>query len=45
MDLNIILKYINYRLTAYTEHDLHSPFMYNFYMELIDNKNPFNDFE
>lgn len=45
MNLKSVLKYINYRLTAYTEHDLHSPFMYNFYMELIKNKHPFNDFE
>lgn len=45
MGLKTALKYINYRLTAYTEHDLHSPFMYNFYMELIKNNHPFNDFE
>lgn len=45
MGLKTVLKYINYRLTAYTEHDLHSPFMFNFYMELIKNNHPFNDFE
>lgn len=45
MEFKTILKYINYRLTSYTEHDLHSPFLYNFYMELIKNENPFNDFE
>ncbi|MES2514619.1 MAG: class I SAM-dependent methyltransferase [Bacteroidota bacterium] len=45
MDLKTILKYINYQLTGYTEHDLHSPFLYNFYMELIKNENPFGDFE
>lgn len=45
MNFKRILKYINYRLTSYTEHDLHSPFLYNFYMELIKNKNPFGDFE
>lgn len=45
MELKRILKYINYRLTSYTEHDLHSPFLYNFYMELIKNKFPFGDFE
>lgn len=45
MELKTALKYINYRLTAYTEHDLHSPFMYNFYMELIKNNHPFNDFD
>lgn len=45
MKLKSILKYINYRLTSYTEHDLHSPFMYNFYMELIKNEFPFGDFE
>jgi len=44
MDLKRILKYINYRLTSYTEHDLHSPFMYKFYMELVKNPHPFGDF-
>jgi predicted O-methyltransferase YrrM len=45
MNLKNVLKYINYQLTAYTEHDLHSPFLYNFYIELINNKLPFADFE
>lgn len=45
MNLPLVLKYINYQLTAYTEHDLHSPFLYNFYMELINNENPYGDFE
>ncbi|MCD6019634.1 MAG: O-methyltransferase-like protein [Bacteroidetes bacterium] len=45
MELKRLFKYINYRLTAYTEHDLHSPFLYNFYMELIKNEFPFGDFE
>jgi len=45
MEIKIILKYINYRLTSYTEHDLHSPFLFNFYMELIKNDHPFGDFE
>jgi len=45
MNLKTVFKYINYQLTAYTEHDLHSPFLYNFYMELIKNKHPFGDFE
>lgn len=45
MEFKTVFKYINYRLTSYTEHDLHSPFLYNFYMELIKNKHPFNDFE
>ncbi len=45
MELKTILKYINHRLTSYTEHDLHSPFLYNFYMELIKNELPFGDFE
>lgn len=39
------LKYLNYRLTAYTEHDVHSPFVYRFYMELIVNKSSYKDFE
>ena len=41
MELKTVLKYLNYRLTAFTEHDLHSPFMFNFYMELIKNNHPF----
>lgn len=45
MDFKIILKYLNYRLTSYTEHDLHSPFLFNFYMELIKNNFIFSDFE
>jgi predicted O-methyltransferase YrrM len=45
MELKTALKYINYKLTAYTEHDLHSPFLFNFYMELIKNMHPFGDFE
>ena len=43
MTLKLILNYINYRLTAFNEHDVHSPFVYDFYMELIKNKNPFHD--
>ena len=45
MSLNLILKFINYKLTAYSEHDVHSPFVFDFYVELIKNKNPFKDFE
>lgn len=45
MELKRIFTYLNYRLTSYTEHDLHSPFLYNFYMELIKNEFPFGDFE
>jgi predicted O-methyltransferase YrrM len=45
MNLKQVLKYINYRLTAYTEHDVHSPFVYDSYTELINNKNPYGDFE
>ena len=45
MNAQTILKYLNYKLTGFTEHDLHSPFLYNFYMELIKNKHPFGDFE
>lgn len=43
--INRILKYINYRFTAFTEHDLHSPFVYDFYMQLVKNPFPFGDFE
>lgn len=35
MNLKTVLSYINYRITAYTEHDVHSPFVFRFYMELI----------
>ena len=45
MNLTQVLKYINYRLTAFTEHDIHSPFLYDFYMELIRNEHPYQDFE
>ena len=45
MNFNLILTYLNYQLTSLTEHDLHSPFVFDFYMELIKNKHPFNDFE
>lgn len=45
MKLKTILKYFNYKLTGFTEHDLHSPFIYNFYTELIINSYTFDDFE
>ena len=45
MNIKLILNYLNYRFTAYNEHDVHSPFVYDFYMELIKNENPFKDFE
>lgn len=45
MNFNLILTFLNYQLTSFTEHDLHSPFVFDFYMELIKNKHPFNDFE
>ena len=45
MNFSLIAKYINYRFSSFTEHDLHSPFLYNFYIELIRNKYPFQDFE
>ena len=44
MLLERILKYLNYKLTAYTEHDVHSPFVYEFYMELIKNEYAYGDF-
>ena len=44
MNLKTVLKYINYKLTAYTEHDVHSPFVYDFYMELLKNKASNTDF-
>lgn len=45
MTIKLILNYLNYRFTAYNEHDVHSPFVYDFYIELIKNENPFKDFE
>ena len=42
--INNLFKYLNYRLTSFTEHDVHSPFVFNFYMELIKTKHPFHDF-
>lgn len=44
MNLSLILKYLNYRFISFTEHDLHSPFLYTFYNELIKNDYPFQDF-
>lgn len=44
MNLKLLLNYINYKITSFTEHDVHSPFVYNFYMELIKNKYPYDDF-
>lgn len=38
MNLKTVLSYINYRITAYTEHDVHSPFVFRFYMDLIAHK-------
>lgn len=45
MNIKQALTYLNYRLTAYTEHDVHSPFVYDFYIQLIRNDNPYGDFE
>ena len=45
MQIKTIIKYINYWLTSFTEHDLHSPFLYNFYMESVKNEYMFGDFE
>jgi len=45
MNLKSILKYLNYRITAYTEHDVHSPFVYEFYMDLIKNSFNCDDFK
>lgn len=44
MSTTRLLKYLNYRLTAHTEHDVHSPFVYNFYQDLIANAPMFEDF-
>jgi len=45
MSTTRLLKYLNYRLTAHTEHDVHSPFVYAFYQELIANAPPVEDFK
>lgn len=45
MSTTRLLKYLNYRLTAHTEHDVHSPFVYTFYQELIANAPSFEDFK
>lgn len=44
MNISIALKYINYKMSSLTEHDLHSPFLFNFYNELIKNTYPYFDF-
>lgn len=45
MSATRLLKYLNYRLTAHTEHDVHSPFVYSFYQELIANASGYEDFK
>lgn len=40
-----VSKYIQYRRRAFTDHDLHSPFVFDLYTELIRNKWPHYDFE
>ncbi len=45
MTIKNIINFINYKLTAYTEHDVHSPFVFDLYNELILNIYPFSDFE
>lgn len=44
MSISRLLKYLNYRLTAYTEHDVHSPFVYSFHQDLIANPPALDDF-
>lgn len=41
----MILHYIKYKLTSFTDHDLHSPFVFNLYTELIRNPHPYYDFK
>ncbi|MBS1637236.1 MAG: class I SAM-dependent methyltransferase [Bacteroidetes bacterium] len=41
----LALKYLQYKMNACTDHDLHSPFVYNLYTELIRNKHQYYDFE
>ncbi len=45
MSTTRLLKYLNYRLTAHTEHDVHSPFVYTFYQELIAKATDYEDFK
>lgn len=45
MDVNYFLKYLNYRLNASTDHDVHSPFVFSFYQELIGKPYSCGDFD
>lgn len=43
--LSLLKKYIRYRTSSFTDHDLHSPFVFDLYTELIRNRHPHYDFE
>lgn len=44
MGLKRALKYLNYQLTASTDHDVHSPFVFSFYQNLITKPQASKDF-
>ena len=43
--IKILIKYIWYYITSKNEHSVHSPFVYNFVVNVIYNKNQIEDFE
>lgn len=43
--LSLLKKYIRYKTRSFTDHDLHSPFVFNLYTELIRNKHRHYDFD
>lgn len=43
--LTLLKKYIRYKTRSFTDHDLHSPFVFDLYTELIRNKHQHYDFE
>jgi predicted O-methyltransferase YrrM len=43
--LQILLRYIRYIFTAGTRHDIHSPFVYHLYENVIQDRTPFYAFE
>jgi predicted O-methyltransferase YrrM len=41
----MLIKYIQYKTRSFTDHDLHSPFVFDLYTELIRNRHPHYAFE
>lgn len=44
-NLSLLKKYLRYKTRSFTDHDLHSPFVFDLYTELIRNKHQHYDFD